>query len=409
MLIALALAVATQNPAVVQSKGPGPWGKARLVEELRIGQLEGAEEYTFSTITDLAVARDGSIFVAETRPVGLRVYDAQGKFVKRIGRAGNGPGEYRQIDELELMADGNIAVRDGNQRGRISILDPQGNFLRSFQLWTGHFENDMFHVDNDGNFYAKATERSANDGPPKPGGRRFWIKANASGTIVDTLPIPTGKPFAVQLYGGPHASRVEPMLSTLSPAGGLISGSPLKYVIDIERPGQTTLRIQRERQPIRLAGAEKDEWEAMAAYRSKQPSARSFSTGPDGKAVVREAPPTKYTIPAVKPAFRGLRSDEEGRIWVQVYTVASKQPPPPAPPKPPAGALPQPGSTNQPVSLWRESPTYDVFESTGRFLGSVVVPPRTRFLAMRGLYIWGVTSGELDEAYVVRYRIEPAK
>ena len=406
---AVALSASAQTVTVVQSKGPGPWGKARLVEELRIGVLEGAEEYTFSSITDLAVGRDGSIFVAEARPVRLRVYDDHGKFVKSIGRQGSGPGEYRQVDALEIMADGNIAVRDGNQQGRINIHNPEGNFLRSFQLWTGFFTNDMFRVDNAGNFYAKAPERLGNNGPSKPGGQMFWIKANASGTIIDTLPMPMGKTSDVQLYGGPNASRVESMLSTLSSAGGIISGSPLKYVIDVQRPGQTTLRIEREHQPLRLAGAEKNEWQAVAGYKSKQPSGRSFSTGPDGKPVVRDAPPTKYTIPAVKPAFRELRSDEEGRIWVQVYTAANKQPPPATQPPKAPGALSPPGSTNQPVSLWREYPTYEVFDPSGRLLGSVVVPPRTSFMVMRGLNIWGVTRGELDEAYVVRYRIEPAK
>jgi hypothetical protein len=405
---AVALSASAQTVTVVQSKGPGPWSKARLVEELRIGQLEGAEEYTFGNITDVAVGRDGSIFVAEVRPVVLRVFDPKGKFVKRVGRQGGGPGEYQQIDALKVMADGNIAVRDGNQ-GRVNILDPLGNFLRSFQLQTGFFTNDMFRVDNAGNFYAKATERTPNAPPTQLDRPMLWIKANASGAIVDTFPLPMGKAADVKLYGGPHASRVYPMVSTLSLAGGVISGSPLNYVIDVQRPGQTTLRIEREHQPLRLAGAEKDEWQAMAAYLSKQPSGRSFSTGPDGKRVVRDMPPFKYTTPEVKPAFRELRSDEEGRIWVQVYTPASKQPPPATqPPKGPPGTPPPPGA-DRPVSVWREFPTYDVFEASGRFLGTVVAPPRTSFMVMRGLNIWGVTRGELDEAYVVRYRIEPAK
>jgi hypothetical protein len=240
----VALSSSAQNVTVVQSKGPGPWGKARLVEELRIGQLEGSEEYTFGFVSDIAVARDGSIFVAEVNPVGLRLFDAKGKFVKRIGRAGNGPGEYRQIDALVSLPDGNIAVRDGNQQGRVSILDPQGNFLRSFQLFTGFFTNDMFHVDNAGNFYVKANKRTDHSSPGQL--EMLWVKAKADGAVVDTFPLPNGKDFDVRLYGGPHAGRVEPMLSTLSPAGGVISGSPLNYVIDVQRPGQTTLRIQRE-------------------------------------------------------------------------------------------------------------------------------------------------------------------
>jgi hypothetical protein len=407
MVTALALALATQNPTVVQSKGPGPWGSARLVEELRIGELEGAEEYTFGTVFGVAAGRDGSIFVAEIQPADLRMYDARGKFVKRIGRVGEGPGEYQQIDALAVMAAGNLAVHDG-RLGRISIFDAQGNFLRSFQLHTGFFTNDMFRVDNAGNFYVKATERVTNAPPISLDRQLLWIKANPAGAVLDTFPIPMGKTPDVQLYGGPHSSRVQPVLSTLAPSGGLVSGSPLGYVIDVQRPGQSTLRIRREYKPMPLLGAEKAEWEAMAAFLSKQPTGRSYSTGPDGKPVPRDAPSVKYTIPVVKPAFRELRMAEDGRIWVQVYTAASKQAPPP-PPKLPAGALPPPGFADRPVSLWRETPTYDVFEPTGRYLGRVEAPPRTSFMAMRGQNIWAVKRGELDESYVVRYRIEPAK
>ena len=81
-LCAFAVSASAQNVTVVQSQGPGPWGNARLVQELRIGELEGAEEYSLGFVLDVAVGRDGSIFVAEGRPTGLRMFDARGKFVK---------------------------------------------------------------------------------------------------------------------------------------------------------------------------------------------------------------------------------------------------------------------------------------------------------------------------------------
>jgi hypothetical protein len=59
-----------------------------------------------------------------------------------------------------------------------------------------------------------------------------------------------------------------------------------------------------------------------------------------------------------------------------------------------------------PPLTWRDVPTFDVFESSGRLLGTVIVPSNTRIMFSRGDLVWGVTRGEFDEPYVVRFRIE---
>ncbi len=409
LLLGLALVAANtsaQDVTVVRSKGPGAWGPAlRLVQELRIGQLEGAEEYTFGFVLDVIAGRDGSIFVAEGRPTSLRMYDARGKFVKVVGRVGGGPGEFQQINGLAVMADGNIAVRDA-QQGRITILDPGGNFLRSVQVNSTTYTDDMFRVDNAGNFYLKEILRSATDGPLGDA-PVAWLKANRTGAIVDTILIPREK-LEPRVYGGPHKPVVDAILATLSRQGATVSGRVLDYTIDIERPGQKRLRIEREFQPLKLTAAEKSEWDAMADWYSKQPSGRRFGRGADGKPSVVDAPAIKYTVPTAKPAFRELRVDEEDRIWVVRHVAATKQPPPPTP-KPPPGAMGMPNQASRPVSVMREVTTYDVFEPGGRFLGTVSLPLGTRITAMRGKTVWGVATGEMDEPYVVRYRIEAAK
>ena len=404
----LTTTASAQRVEVIKSAGPGAWGNnLRLVEELRIGELEGAEHYTFGPIRDLAVSKDRMIVVAESNPALLRVYDASGKFVKKIGRIGNGPGEYQQITGVKAMADGNLAVHDARV-GRISVFDAQGNFLRSHNLSTGFYTSDMFRVDDAGNFYVKARATPLSH---EPGARvdadLIWIRVSPTGQVVDSIVIPAWKAQAARTYGGPHFNQIE-LLSTLSSSGTLVTGNPLTYAFEVQRRSQPTLRVEREFQPLRIAGDEKTEWEAMSAFLSKEPSSRTFTSGRDGKPLTIDGPTVKHTIPSVKPAFRRLKVDDEGRIWVERFVVATKQPPPP-PVKLPPGALPPAGMVGRPVSLWREPTTFDVFEPTGKFLGTVTQPPNTRFMVMRGRHIWGVASGELDEAYVVRYRIEPAK
>jgi hypothetical protein len=56
--------------------------------------------------------------------------------------------------------------------------------------------------------------------------------------------------------------------------------------------------------------------------------------------------------------------------------------------------------------VWREPSTFDVFERDGTWLGTVTLPPNTRFAEARGRRLWVIGTGEQGEDIVVRYRIE---
>ena len=81
--------------------------------------IEGAEEYLFGDITELAVAPDGSIYVFDRQVPALRKYDAKGKFVRTFGRKGQGHGEY--------LSGGVLAVLDP----RLRTKGYGARFLRS--------------------------------------------------------------------------------------------------------------------------------------------------------------------------------------------------------------------------------------------------------------------------------------
>ncbi|HSM03166.1 MAG TPA: hypothetical protein VK858_01020, partial [Longimicrobiales bacterium] len=55
------------------------WGEgARLVPEVEIGVLDGADEYMFGSIVSLAAAADGTIYVMDRQALALRVYEPDG-------------------------------------------------------------------------------------------------------------------------------------------------------------------------------------------------------------------------------------------------------------------------------------------------------------------------------------------
>ncbi len=401
-------ALTAQDVTLVRSSGAGAWGAAlRLTQEVRIGQVEGEDAYNFGFVVALAVSKAGAIFVGEARPTQLRMYDASGRFVRKIGGDGEGPGEYRQIDGLKTMSDGNIALWDG-RTGRISIYDSNGEFRTSHRFSTGFFTSDMFIVDQAGNFYVKANGIRSQPGQFQLDQSLVWIKLNPAGQVVDSIAIPKGPTPAVQTYGGPGNSRVNPLLAALSPLGYFVTGAPTRYSFSIQQLQKPALVVEREHKPVPFTRGEKAEWDAWAEYLSKQPIGRSMRVGPDGKPQTIDGPTTRYTAPSVKPAYRALQVDDEGRIWVERHVEAQQVPEPERRPtnNPPPNANQPPN--NRPPTTWREPRTFDVFEPSGRFLGTIVVPQNTTIHVRRGLQVWGVARGEFDENYIVRYRIEPA-
>ena len=66
----------------------------------------------------------------------LKIFDAKGKYIRTIGRSGNGPGEFRQLMQI-CVARGDTLIAFGYGDGRVSVFDSTGRHVRSFV--TGHY------------------------------------------------------------------------------------------------------------------------------------------------------------------------------------------------------------------------------------------------------------------------------
>ena len=75
-----------------------------LQEELRIGSLEDPD-YGFSRIRGVDVDRDGQVYVFERQDQEIRVYSPDGRLVRRIGGAGEGPGEFQRDVRFGVVGD----------------------------------------------------------------------------------------------------------------------------------------------------------------------------------------------------------------------------------------------------------------------------------------------------------------
>lgn len=378
-----AAALAGPTAAAAQERidveGPPVWGPSpELVETLRIGEMEGADEYTFGRIRGLAVSEAGVIWVVDSQVPVIRRYDPEGRYLGDVGRGGQGPGEYGdRVEGIQPYPGGRMAIYDP-RNARITVYDTSGAYVESHPVQAGLYTADVFSVDRAGHFLVKAS------GPrPESGDTPLvWIRHASGGEVVDSIPFerPPSSGFVISTSVGYRAAFPRGSAMTWSPLGYVVRGDNVDYRLRFTPPDGTPRELVRAYEPVEVAPREKAMWEAWAdAFRERGSALDGFEGVPDRK-----------------PAFRNLRVDAEGRIWVDRYAEAGlRQVEPRAPDDP------------RPPFDWRQRPTYDVIEPDGTFLGTLVFPAGVAPWFARGEEVWSVTRGELDEPYVVRYRIEP--
>ena len=81
------------------------------VEEMwRLGGLSDAEEEFFGVISGITTDSDGNVYLLDAQLTEVKVFSANGEYVRTIGREGEGPGEFRTPTALFFMPDGNLGV-----------------------------------------------------------------------------------------------------------------------------------------------------------------------------------------------------------------------------------------------------------------------------------------------------------
>jgi hypothetical protein len=83
--------------------------------------------------------------------------------------------------------------------------------------------------------------------------------------------------------------------------------------------------------------------------------------------------------------------NDDGTLWVQRLLV-------------PSTLTEQEAVTVDPTTGWG-SPTWDVFDAEGRYLGKVEFPRRFSLQTLRGTSAYGVWRDDLDVEYAMRLRI----
>ncbi|MEW6457405.1 MAG: 6-bladed beta-propeller [Acidobacteriota bacterium] len=96
-----------------------------------LGKDEKDENYMFAEINDVKVGKSENIFVLDRKNCRVQVYDKNGKFLKGIGRKGQGPGEFFVPSFISLDKNERLFVVDYR---KVHIFDEKGEFIKTFKI-----------------------------------------------------------------------------------------------------------------------------------------------------------------------------------------------------------------------------------------------------------------------------------
>lgn len=265
-----------------------------------IAESDTDERFIFKRISDLEVDSRGNIYLLDDDRI--LQYGPDGKFIKTVGRKGQGPGEYDFPCKLFVDQGDNLYVNDQGQS--LSVYDEAGTFVEliRFKFTIQSFPDNLrrFFVDNSGNIIAVKYEFD------DTGLKHVCIKADRKGTIIRNIMDVEQQGIRVRgsSRGGVMGGKTHPYSPGIHfcyvKEGLVCLGQNIDYalhLIDTEGKERTVFGKEEEAEPV------------------TSEEIRSLALDKDDLA------------PSHRPFFNDILSDEKGRIYVlRVAPLLEKRP-----------------------------------------------------------------------------------
>jgi len=347
-------------------------GKIRLIKELTIDDKSLPQDVFFESPAKLAFDADNNIYVSDYRSTNIKMFDPSGKFVKTLGREGQGPGEFQGPYYMSISKD-RIAVYDLRNR-RISILKPDGELTKHLQISIEEGRPAKIRPLPNGDFVF-AMQKTYYRDLDKP--QEYTIEIY-SPELVRKKTLFSQEIWENRYIQTPHFTNVPQPFAALvywdvSPDGKIIVGFSENYTIEIYDSEKGKLSsFSHPYEPVKITEQDKKTWFAQMT-----------SAGPNG--VTQGAPDyivKNTTFPKHKPPYQYILADSEGNILVFPYQKDNE----------------------------KNVEGFDAFDPQGKFIGNVqiegnVIFPHFGWVNFRENCFWFIEQDEEDLYRIVKYRI----
>ena len=315
-----------------------------LEKEITIGERDKDEESLFISITSIGIDDEENIYVLDRKACQIKVFDKNGKFLRNIGRKGQGPGEMLFPSVMEMVSGKEIMICDISNN-RVSFFSLKGELVK--EVSKGKFFRLISPTpDSSGNFIGSYRIRM---------GQKRIVELKKFDSNFE--PILTFK--KLDYTDEPNVIYPYPpfILYVVLKDDKVIWGNWLHYRLQIvDEAGKMTRKIIKDYNPIKITEKDKE----------KDIKQRFGDQG--------IPPGIKVEFPEYHPAFWYLSIDDEGRIFVQTFERTEEG-----------------------------SYYYDVFDSEGKYIAKV--PLGARPWAWKKNKLYTVEEDEEGYQYIKRYKV----
>ena len=367
-----------------------PRGEAASGWTLTRDAVAGAGEGpgALTEVGDVTLSEQGDVYVTQPQESVVRSYDRTGRFLRAIGREGEGPGEFDRIGGLGWRGD-SLWVQDSGNR-RISFFGPDLRYVRSVSFtgmgaMTRGRPNIPGYVLADGSVLGywqaplqELVGRTVTDRMVR------FTDAGEPLSVLDSVELrhlfsevrtATGVTYGPQPFADSpiqqvahDGSAIVIVTRTAAPSGD----SAAFGVRRIDPAGHVRLNRRYPYRPVPLP-------ERMADSTLDAISGRwgvSRRPGAPDAALRRELRKTVY-LPRNLPPVTMMVLGRDGTIWLRRER------------------------TGEPAFRWT------VLDSAGEILSELRIPARTMVKYADRTQLWAVEHDSLDVPTLVRYRVTP--
>ncbi|MGD8536660.1 MAG: 6-bladed beta-propeller [Candidatus Aminicenantes bacterium] len=348
-------------------------GKVRFIPEITLDDDSMPEDVFFQSPYSITGDNEGNIYICDYRANNIKKFSESGKFIKIIGREGQGPGEF-SWPFFTTFARDRLIVWD-MQNMRLCSLSPDGEYIKAVKIdfFSGN-PRKLRSLPN-GNIILEREKRIRGE-PDKP--QVCLIELFSSDLkhkkTIYSHEVWRNKFVRFEGGGGNVPQPFSPLVHwDVTPEGKIVIGFSEKYEISIYDSEKDKLStFSHSYEPVKVTEEDKKIHFGGMTYSR------------DGVRIkkIPDYVEKNTKFPKFKPAFYNVIVDPEGNILVFPYR-----------------------ENRQEMSRY-----FDAFDSKGNFIANVQVVGDVPFPARSGgsflgRYVWSTRTGEDELIKIIKYKI----